>query len=216
MPNKSASPVKSENRIDADQKDPFLARLDDELAKEDPKGSADLVRTQALATLICLHYKNPKSAFDGWNAMILAGRHGIPAPLWAIDLLEKAALDSIAGLTDLQVALGFRGKGKGQTRKSDVQRRLQAQLHDLLCTRVRKLIRLGKSSTAACRMVANHLKQTPDWNKSTYVLRAPNAETLLKRYRQWEKACGQGLALMDEGFDSLPSDGKDKFLRMFT
>lgn len=203
-------------RIDAEKPDLDLARLDVELAKELPPGKATDERDQALGTLLAIHYQNPKTAFDGWCAMILSGRCGIPTPLWAIDILEKAALRSMAGLTDLDVALGFKGSGKGQTKKSDGQQRWQAILHDILCTRVRKLIHLGKSPTDACRMVASRLKKTPDWNPSAYALKAPNPETLLRIYRRWAKRNSPALTLIDEGFDSLVRTSKNEFISILS
>lgn len=197
--------------------DPFLARLDSELAKEDPAGRAGDLRAQSLATLICLHYKNPKSAFDAWNAMILAGKLEIPIPLWAVDLLEKAALNSIVENTDLGVALGLKGIGKGQTKKSEVWQRVQAHFHETLCMRVRKLISMGIPLTAACHKVANQLerKGIDSLNHSGYKLKKPNWETLQRRYRKWERSCGQEIILMDEAFDALPAASKEEFLKNF-
>ena len=121
MSEKSASPVTPKPRSADAQPDPYLARLCAELLAENVSvGDAADVRGLGLCGLIILHHKNPKSPLDGWEAMILAGRHGIPAPLWAIELLEEAALKSKTERIDLGVALGFKGIGRGQTKKSEV------------------------------------------------------------------------------------------------
>jgi len=31
-----------------------------------------------------------KSGFEAWKAALIAGRLGLPTPMWAIDILEKA------------------------------------------------------------------------------------------------------------------------------
>lgn len=201
--------------------DPYLARLGAELVGRNRTvlaGDAAEVRDLALCGLLFLHYKNPKSALDGWDAMILAGRHGIPAPLWAIDLLEEAALKSKTERIDLGVALGFKGIGKGQTKKSEVQRRLQADLSTNLCMRVRKLIGQGTRPMAACRIVATQLNQSPidSWNTTGYILRRPNAETLQRTYRRWEKTLGQHMAMIDSYIDTQPLNLNDTYLAILS
>ena len=170
MPKKPISSGEPDFRIDlnADSKDPYLKLLDDALDKN-PQN--DTVRNQSLSSLLALHYKNPKRPFDGYNAVILAGRGGIPAPPWAIELLQQAAADCIKEGYDLAAVLGFKGSGKGQTKNADVRVRLQDQLREQLCLNVRRLVLLGKSSNDACRMVADQLKCTAPLNFGQVVSR---------------------------------------------
>lgn len=198
------------------EQDPTFTQLETELDKERSKGSTLSARFVRLGTLLALHCQVEKTANDGWKATLLAGLIGIPAPMWAIDKLEQAERESIAGLTDIQVALGFKGQGKGQLKNASVQRGLQDKLHEDLCLSVRFLVSSGESVKSACRRVAKKLKETPDWNDTVYPLRAPNPESLRRVYRKWEKDRGEEvLGLIDKGFDSVPCTVREMFLKKF-
>jgi hypothetical protein len=196
--------------------DPFFTLLQTEIEKERSKGSTLSARYVRLAVLLALHCEDEKTTNDGWQATVLAGHIGIPAPMWAIEKLEQAERDSIAGFTDIEVALGFKGKGKGQLKNCPVQRRVQDKLHEELCFSVRLLISSGESIKSACQRVAKKLKEVPDWNDTVYPLRAPNPESLRRAYRKWEKDRGREvLGIIDKGIGSIPQAVKEMVLKKF-
>lgn len=197
------------------QSDEYFIFLNAELEKEQAKGalSARFVR---LGVLLALHADDKKTPNDGWKATLLAGRLGIPAPTWAIELLEEAEHDAITGKGKgeskrLDVLLGFKGQGKGGGKLSAVQKGLQATLHEYLCWSVRTLVASNVSVAAACRMVAKKLASNPK-PSSEYSLRHPNAETLKKIYAKWQKERGEEvLSIYDKGLADIPPDIKEKF-----
>lgn len=200
----------------SDEQDSYFKKLETEIDLDRSKGLKFSARFVRLATLMALHCGDEKTTFDGWKATLLAGRIGIPAPMWAIEKLEQAERDAIAGLTDIEVALGFKGQGKGQLKNAPVQRAIQQKLHEDLCYSVRLLVSFGVSIKSACQRVARRLKDTPDWNDTVYPLRAPNPESLRKAYHKWEKDRGEEmLGLIDKGFALCPPTIKELFLKKF-
>jgi hypothetical protein len=204
------------------QPDHFSILLNTEIEKERAKGDVLSARFLRLAKLLALHVEYKKTPHDGWKATLLAGRLRIPAPTWAIDLLEKAERDAIkriddkGGKIDISIALGFKGQGKGESKNAPVQRGLQDEHHELLCWSVRMLVAFGIPLKSACEMVARKLKQTPDWNETAYPLRAPNPESLQRRYHKWEKRRGEEvLSIYDKGFASVPREIQEQLLVKF-
>ena len=201
---------------DVAQQDSFFKLLESEIAKERSAGNRLSARFVRLATLMALHCQDEKTTQDGWKATLLAGHVGIPAPTWAIDFLQQAESDSIAGFTNIEVALGFKQRGKGQLKNAAVQRAIQERLREDLCSSVRLLISSGVPIKSACQMVAKKLKETTDWNDTVYPLRAPNADSLRKAYSKWERDRGQEvLEAIDKAFDSVPRVLKEKILENF-
>ena len=199
-----------------DKQDHFFTQLETEIDKERSRGSSLSAHFVRLATLMALHCQDEKTTNDGWKAALLAGRIGIPAPMWAIEKLEQAERDSIAGFTEIDVALGFKGQGKGQLKNAPAQRSQQEKLREELCTSVRLLVSSGESITSACAMVAKKLEETGDWNDTVYPLRAPNSESLRRAYCKWEKDRGEEvLGIMDKAFDSFPKAAMEAFLAKF-
>lgn len=164
--------------------DPFLSRLDAAAEQKPPAGMDVKYHNEAIATLYCLAYSEHKTGFDAFKAVVLSGRLGLPAPSWAIDLLEKAGNDTASGRTTLDVALGFRGEGSGGTKRAAVPQHLHAMYYETWCRAVLTLVRKGRTPEEACRLVAETL-QTPDWNHSAYEIKPPSAETLLDHYKIW-------------------------------
>ncbi len=204
------------------EEDHFGTLLTSEIEKERTKANGSSARVLPLGLLFALHKQSEKTTHDGWNATLLAGRLGIPAPLWAIDLLQKAYHDSIRGTDEkgevvrIATALGFAGQGKGGLKKAPLQRARQERLHEHLFTMVRWLLFYGEPLKAACEKVAKKLTGTEDWNDTVYPLRAPNPESLMKAYRSWEKNRGEEvLSLLDKGFAALPREAREKILAQF-
>lgn len=204
------------------EQDPFGTLLTTEIEQERTKATGCSARTLQLGLLLALHVQDKKTPHDGWNATLLAGRLGIPAPLWAIDLLEKAYRDSIRGTDEkgemirIATALGFEGQGKGGLKKAAVQRSRHERLHEDLCTSVRWLLFYGEPLKTACEKVVAKLKKTPDWNDTVYPLRVPNPESLKRAYKNWEKERGEDvLAVLDKTFDSFSREAREKFLAQF-
>jgi hypothetical protein len=202
--------------------DAYLQLLLTEVEKERAKGNMPSARLVRLGTLLAFHDGNKKTAHDGWKATLLAGRLGIPAPTWAIDLLEKADRAAIKGIdengkkNDIAILLGFKGQGKGESKNSAVQRGLQSHHHEILCSCVRMLVAFGLPLKSACEMTARKLKQIPDWNDTTYPLHAPNPESLQRIYRKWEKMRGEEvLSIYDKGLASVPREVQEKMLAKF-
>jgi hypothetical protein len=204
------------------EQDHFGTLLTTEIDKERTKANGSSARLLPLGLLLALHEQSEKTPHDGWNATLLAGRLRIPAPLWAIDLLQKAYHDSIRGTDEknetvrIATALGFAGQGKGGLKKAPLQRALQEKLHEDLFTMVRWLLFYGEPLKTACGKVAKTLKGREDLTDTVYPLRAPNPESLMKAYRNWEKKRGEEvLSLLDKGFASLPHAAREKFLAQF-
>ncbi|BCA55315.1 hypothetical protein W02_24550 [Nitrospira sp. KM1] len=173
----------------------FDMKLNEELQKATRKNEKGNERTEILTTLICLDTKGQKTTPDAWQATILAGQLGIPAPQWAIELLRQASIDAVKGVVDIGVSLGYEGRGKGKKKAVAVQQNLQAHLHDDLCLQVRHLLKSGKSRAEAFKTVSAQLKG--DWNPSSYYMKPPTAETLKKIYTRWDKKNGQLLTMIE-------------------
>jgi hypothetical protein len=179
-------------------KDPFLASLDEE---SDRSGKADTWRTEAIASLYVYHHAESKTSFSAISAMVLAGKIGIPAPMWAVELVEKAITDFMRGGGPLDIAFGFKGEGTGNTKGAEARQRLRKLMLEMLCARVHQLVADGLSKTKACRQVARQVKglsklngkvDTFPWYDGQYKIELPNADTLLKRwYPIWEKNMGE-------------------------
>ena len=204
------------------QPDHFFTLLNTEIEKERAKGGVRSARFQRLALLLALHADDRKTPHDGWKATLLAGRLGIPAPAWSIDLLERAERESLRGTDekgekiDIATALGFKGRGKGGQKKAPVQRRLQDNHHEHLCWTVRVLVAFGEPLKSACEMTARKLITTPDWNDTVYPLRAPKPESLEKAYSKWEKERGEEvLSIYDKSLASVPYELRQVFLKQF-
>jgi hypothetical protein len=127
-------------------------------------------------------------------AMLRAGEIGIPAPIWAVKLVNKAINDYITSpdVKSLDVALGFKGKGTGKTRAAEAPQRLHKVMKERLCARVHKLVGKGLSKTEACRQVAGEVKalfntSSSLWATNCYSIKPPNADTLLDYYEEWKK-----------------------------
>lgn len=203
------------------QPDPYCALLNAELEKEQAIGRLS-ARFGRLTILLALHVDSKKTPNDGWKATLLAGRLGIPAPTWAIELLEQAEHDALRGTDakgekiDIATALGFKGRGKGGQKNAPVQRAVQENLHEHLCLSVQMLVAFGEPFLSACEMVAKQLKATPDWNDTVYPLRAPNPESLAGIYREWEQERGdEVLSIYAKGFAAIPDEVRQLFLKKF-
>ena len=202
--------------------DDFFVLLNTEIEKERAQGNVPATRLIKLGALLALHADDRKTAHDGWKATLLAGRLGIPAPTWAIDLLEKAEHDAITNYEGkkgekigIDILLGFKGQGKGGGKNSPVQKGLQATLREYLCYSVRFLVSTGVPIETACRMVTKKLATIPK-PPVEYSLRYPNAETLKKAYYKWQTERGKEvLSIYDEGFASMPRDLREKLRDKF-
>lgn len=173
--------------------DTFLASLDE---LSEGCGEAEPWRAQAIATLYGCHYIEPKTPFLGITAMVRAGQIGIPAPIWAVKLVDEAINDYIRRGSSLDIAFGFKGEGTGKTRGAEARQRLRKVMLESLCSSVHKLVVGGLSKTKACKQVAQQVKalgrlqhnsNTTLWYNNSYNIQTPNADTLLDHYRTWEQ-----------------------------
>jgi hypothetical protein len=177
-------------------KDPYEASLDEQFEK---CGALESRHAQGLLNLYICHLQKPRTPFLAMNAMVLAGEIGIPAPMWAVKLINKAIHDYITSpdVKSLDIALGFKGKGTGKTRGAEAPQRLRKVMLERLCARVHILVAGGRSKTEACRLVSREVKAlfSADGNSSSslwvtncYGIKPPNEETLLRLYRKWEES----------------------------
>lgn len=203
------------------QQDSYFTLLQSELAKERASGPTLTTRFMRIATLLALHTDDKKGGFEAWKAVLIAGRLGLVAPVWAIDLLEKVEHQAIEGVDakgnkrSIGILLGFEGKGKGGGKTSPVQVSLQAQQREILCYSVRLLVDTGESIKSACRIVAKKFQALP-LDETSYPLGRPKPESLAKAYREWEKERGEEvLSFYDQGFVAVPRDIKEKMRHKF-
>ena len=189
--------------------DPYLDYLDTQLDQDD---GADPARKQALVTLLALQLQQSRSGFDALSAIVLAVRYHLQPPSWAMTLLANALDEAICQGVSLDAALGLRGSGRGATKRSGAQQRAKGVLHERMFLQVRKLVLAEKSLTAACKIVAKQFEKS-GWNTTAYSLKAPNAKTLQKLYRQWDRTVGPTLSVLDGSFRALPEDQQDKVLK---
>jgi len=202
--------------------DSYFTLLQSELSRERAAGSTLTPRFARIATLLALHTDDKKGGFAAWKATLFAGRLGIPAPIWAIDILENAERIALNDLKEkggqkvgIDTLLGFKGQGKGGGRNSPVQTSLQDNLREYLCNSVRLLVATGVPLVAACKAVARKLRTIPKL-RSEYRLRYPNAESLRKMYSKWEKDRGEDvLSCYDQGFASMPREIMEKMRARF-
>ena len=175
--------------------DPFLASLDEQL---ESIGEAEPWRREAIVSLYGCHYTEPKTPFLAMSAMVLAGYIGIPAPMWAVKLVHAAINDYITSpdVKSLDIALGFKGEGTGKARAAEAPQRLRKVMQEHLCSSVHKLVAGGLSKTEACKQVAQRVKALFSidgntslslWITNCYSIKPPNADTLLRRYQEWER-----------------------------
>ncbi len=173
--------------------DPFLAFLDEQL-----EGEAEPWRREAILSLYECHYTEPKTPFLATSAMVSAGLLGIAAPMWAVKLFKAATNDRITSpdIKSLDIALGFKGEGTGKTKAAEVPQRVRKNMLEVLCQAVHKLVIGGLSKTEACRQVAKQVKalfrkdgdtSSSLWTTNCYGIKPPNADTMLRQYRKWEK-----------------------------
>jgi hypothetical protein len=174
--------------------DAFLASLDEQSER---LGEVEPLRREAIVGLYCCHYAEPRTPFSAMTAMVLAGQIGIPAPMWAIKLVDAAINDYITSpdVKSLDIALGFKGKGTGKRRSAEAPQRLRKVMLEGLCMSVHKLVVAGLPKIEACRQVARQAKApfsikgttTSLWFTNCYSIKPPNADTLFDHYQEWEK-----------------------------
>ena len=208
-------------RKNSTQPDHFFTLLNTEIEKERAMGGLLSARFYRLALLMALHVDDKKGGFEAWRATLIAGRLRIPAPIWAIDLLEKVERDALEGVTkksetfEMDTLLGFKGRGKGGTKNSSVQQSRQAKQREELCCAVRLLISVGQPLETACTLVALKFKSLTK-PETRYTVRAPNAETLKGTYKKWEEERGEDvLSAYDTALASISSQIKQKILQIF-
>lgn len=203
--------------VNQGQGNDFIARLCAEMEEAQVKSGPFSTRTRALTSLMALCMRAEATTYDGWHATLLAGFLGLPAPTWAIEKLVKAEDDTIGGFTTIDVALGFKGQGKGGSKNSPAQRARQSQLTEALCVMVRLFVRGGESLASACRTVAERCRATPNWNETVYSLRRPNPSSLSKIYRRWEQNSDKkALALFDKSLDACDPAILERIRRLYS
>ncbi len=156
-----------------------------DLAKGTPSPTATRIHLKA-SELGFAQTKNPIYAIQ---AFLIANGSGLFPPLWALDWVNEGFQRYYdgQGLVSLDKALGI-AKGRGEN--SPFKALIEQERDDQLARDIFRLTTLFPiSANEAATMVAERIKNTPNWNKTAYKsLKALSPATLEDKYSRELKA----------------------------
>jgi len=150
--------------------DSYLKMLRDRIQERSPSMPSATLST--LETLQFLHLKalwKPHSIrpIEAQNAMLGAGKLGVPAPTWATDRIRGMLEGKLQNRgMNFNQELGFTARGQGNN--SEIEEHLRTTVQDDSMLKIWGLLLLGKSLVDACWLEAGRRQTLCNWGTLDY------------------------------------------------
>ena len=152
------------------------------------------------------------------ETFLIAHENGVIPPAWIYDYLAQGFRTFLKsdGRKTLDFFLGFQpGKGPGD---SPFKKRYLKERDFILCLDMFRLQDwFGYSQYKAAEMVSRKLEEIPDWNRTRFAFKKPQADYLRDQYsRRWKKRLmSRAYSPLIRAIQKTPQKTKQFFLKSF-